>query len=84
MNANYRITYRNSPCEPWQARIISASNAMEAVIECGRPMHIRNVSKQCAGTTSKGDPCQRFSQNDYCCKAHRNKAYRNSTKGVSR
>lgn len=70
---NFRITYRPigaGLCE-YQSQIVEAEDSSEAIRKLyHKPRQIRSVTVQCAGTTKTGEPCQRFSHDDYCCEAH--------------
>jgi len=77
MKSNFRITYKATPHQDhYTARIISARTVQEATEKLrqleGTFIHTtRSITVQCAGVTKSGDPCQRFTHDEYCCEAHR-------------
>jgi len=72
MKSNFKITFHRYH-EPYQTQIITASSAHEATLAIGDYWTIRSTTVQCAGTTKAGEPCQRFTSEEYCCEAHKPK-----------
>lgn len=69
--SNYHITYKPVPGMPeYIARVVSAHSVSEAMDQLGSYHTIRSITVQCEGLTAKGEPCQRFTHNLYCCEAH--------------
>jgi hypothetical protein len=67
----FRITFRRFRGSPLNAQLIEARYVAQAIRKLGPVWSIRSISMQCAGLTSKGNPCQRFTSNEYCCESHR-------------
>jgi hypothetical protein len=74
--SEFRIIYKPDRRSEYVARIISARSASEAMAKVvsstilGGYWTIRSITVQCEGTTKTGEPCQRFTHNEFCCEAH--------------
>jgi len=70
----FKISFKRQPHFGYQTCLVNADSASEArgelIRHYGGLYSIRSVSVQCAGETKSGNPCQRFSANDYCCDGH--------------
>jgi len=52
--------------EIYQCRLIDAENISAAYRALGQYWTIKDTTVLCHGTTAKGEPCQKYSHDDYC------------------
>jgi hypothetical protein len=67
---SFRIKYRLFRGAEYAARVIDAPDLNAALKELGSVWSIGAVSLLCAGNKADGEPCSRFSSDEFCCEAH--------------